>query len=70
MLILDMSQFLTHVPENRTHLLPHYVRLVVTLNPYMPEIGTKLVSALDEDEGAVPYSSFNLESRTLFIFFT
>jgi hypothetical protein len=39
-------QFLT---RNRTYLLPHYARLVATLNPYMPEIGTKFVSTLDEE---------------------
>jgi regulator of nonsense transcripts 2 len=42
-------QFLTQVPKNRTDLLPHYARLVATLNPYMPDIGTELVSALDEE---------------------
>jgi hypothetical protein len=58
---IQVVQLLTRVPRNRTHLL------VATLNPYMPEISSKLVSALDEDEGAVPYPSFNRESRILFI---
>ena len=34
------------VPKNRTDLLPHYSRLVATLNKYMPDIGTDLVAAV------------------------
>ncbi|GAW05433.1 ARM repeat-containing protein [Lentinula edodes] len=44
-----LIKFLGQVPKNRTDLLPHYSRLVATLNPYMPDIGTELVSILDEE---------------------
>lgn len=37
-------QFLGQVPKNRTDLLPHYSRLVATLNRYMPDIGVELIS--------------------------
>jgi regulator of nonsense transcripts 2 len=37
-------QFLGQTPKNRTDLLPHYSRLVATLNPYMPDVGTELVA--------------------------
>ena len=39
-------QFLTQVPKNRTDVLPHYSRLVATLNKYMPDIGRDLVAAV------------------------
>ena len=39
-------QFLTQVPKTRTDLLPHYSRLVATLNKYMPDVGTDLVAAV------------------------
>ncbi|KAG6849824.1 hypothetical protein H0H93_004633 [Arthromyces matolae] len=42
-------KFLAQVPKNRTDLLPHYSRLVATLNKYMPDIGTELVAILDEE---------------------
>lgn len=42
---IDISmKFLTQVPKNRTDLLPHYSRLVATLNKYMPDIGSDLVA--------------------------
>ncbi|KAJ4483312.1 transcription factor [Lentinula aciculospora] len=44
-----LVKFLGQVPKNRTDLLPHYSRLVAILNPYMPDIGTELVSILDEE---------------------
>ncbi|KAG6842175.1 hypothetical protein C0991_001668 [Blastosporella zonata] len=44
-----LVKFLTQVPKNRTDLLPHYSRLVATLNKYMPDVGTDLVAVLDED---------------------
>ncbi|KAF7376231.1 Nonsense-mediated mRNA decay factor [Mycena sanguinolenta] len=44
-----LVKFLGQVPKNRTDLLPHYARLVATLNKYMPDIGTDLVAILDEE---------------------
>ncbi|TRM69332.1 transcription factor [Schizophyllum amplum] len=44
-----LVKFLSQVPKNRTDLLPHYSRLVATLNKYMPDVGTELVSILDEE---------------------
>ncbi|RDB25023.1 Regulator of nonsense transcripts UPF2 [Hypsizygus marmoreus] len=44
-----LVRFLSQVPKNRTDLLPHYARLVATLNKYMPDIGTELVAILDEE---------------------
>ncbi|TFY82343.1 hypothetical protein EWM64_g1662 [Hericium alpestre] len=44
-----LVKFLTQVPKNRTDLLPHYSRLVTTLNKYMPDIGKDLVDHLDEE---------------------
>ncbi|KAJ7287430.1 transcription factor [Mycena rebaudengoi] len=44
-----LVRFLGQVPKNRTDLLPHYSRLVATLNKYMPDIGTDLVAVLDEE---------------------
>lgn len=44
-----LVRFLGQVPKNRTDLLPHYSRLVATLNPYMPDVGTDLVAILDEE---------------------
>ncbi|KAJ3285377.1 hypothetical protein HK104_009522, partial [Borealophlyctis nickersoniae] len=35
------------VPRQRLDMLPYYARLVGTLQPYIPEIGTKLVDALE-----------------------
>ncbi|KAK1225711.1 mRNA decay protein [Marasmius sp. AFHP31] len=44
-----LVKFLAQVPKNRTDLLPHYSRLVATLNKYMPDIGTELVGILDDE---------------------
>ncbi|KAH0827963.1 ARM repeat-containing protein [Lanmaoa asiatica] len=44
-----LIKFLTTAPKNRTDLLPHYSRLVATLSKYMPDIGSELVAALDEE---------------------
>ncbi|TFK53931.1 transcription factor [Heliocybe sulcata] len=44
-----LVKFLSQVPKNRTDVLPHYSRLVATLNKYMPDIGTELVAVLDEE---------------------
>ncbi|KAJ6594000.1 transcription factor [Mycena capillaripes] len=44
-----LVRFLGQVPKNRTDLLPHYSRLVATLNKYMPDVGTDLVAILDEE---------------------
>ncbi|KAJ7072238.1 ARM repeat-containing protein [Mycena amicta] len=44
-----LVKFLGQVPKNRTDLIPHYSRLVATLNQYMPDIGTDLVVILDEE---------------------
>ena len=34
------------MPKTRIDLLPHYSRLVATLNKYMPDVGTELVAAV------------------------
>ncbi|KAF8200931.1 transcription factor [Pholiota molesta] len=44
-----LVRFMSQVPKNRTDLLPHYSRLVATLNKYMPDIGTEVVAFLDEE---------------------
>ncbi|KAK7053362.1 mRNA decay protein [Paramarasmius palmivorus] len=44
-----LVKFLSQVPKTRTDLLPHYSRLVATLNNYMPDIGTELVGILDAE---------------------
>ncbi|KIJ67888.1 hypothetical protein HYDPIDRAFT_147949 [Hydnomerulius pinastri MD-312] len=44
-----LTKFLTTVPKNRTDLLPHYSRLVATLSKYMPDVGSELVTSLDEE---------------------
>ncbi|KAJ7188133.1 ARM repeat-containing protein [Mycena filopes] len=44
-----LVRFLGQVPKNRTDLLPHYSRLVATLNKYMSDVGTDLVAILDEE---------------------
>ncbi|KAG6903019.1 hypothetical protein C0995_007452 [Termitomyces sp. Mi166 len=44
-----LVKFLAQVQKNRTDLLPHYSRLVATLNEYMPDVGTELVAILDEE---------------------
>ncbi|KAI8927114.1 armadillo-type protein [Entophlyctis helioformis] len=43
------------VPRQRLELLPYYSRLIATLNPYMPDIGTMVVAELG--------SSFNYHQR-------
>lgn len=35
---------MTQVSKNRIDLLPHYSRLVATLNKYMPDVGTEVVT--------------------------
>jgi regulator of nonsense transcripts 2 len=40
---------LTSVPRNRSDLIPYYGRLIATLNKYMPDVGTGVVSYLDDD---------------------
>lgn len=37
------------MPKNRTDLLPHYARLVATLNPYMPDVGAGVIEILDDE---------------------
>ncbi|KAI9510115.1 ARM repeat-containing protein [Russula earlei] len=44
-----LVKFLTQIPKTRTDLLPHYSRLVATLNKYMPDVGSDLVATLDEE---------------------
>ncbi|KAG6886162.1 hypothetical protein C0993_000680 [Termitomyces sp. T159_Od127] len=44
-----LVKFLAQVPKSRTDLLPHYSRLVATLNKYMPDVGTDLVAILNEE---------------------
>ncbi|KAF8893957.1 transcription factor [Infundibulicybe gibba] len=44
-----LVKFLGQVSKNRIDLLPHYSRLVATLNKYLPDIGTDLVAILDEE---------------------
>ncbi|KAI0688727.1 transcription factor [Cerioporus squamosus] len=44
-----LVKFMTQVPKNRTDLLPHYSRLIAILNPYMPDIGSDIVAALDDE---------------------
>ena len=34
------------VPKNRIDVLPHYSRLIATLNKYMPDIGSEIVSVV------------------------
>ena len=35
---------MSQIPKNRADVLPHYSRLIATLNKYMPDIGTEIVS--------------------------
>ena len=37
------------VPRNRSDLIPHYARLVATLNKYMPDVGQGVMAILDEE---------------------
>ena len=49
-MIIELNlQFLGDVPKNRTDLLPHYARLIATLNMYMPDIGEGVIEILDEE---------------------
>lgn len=45
---LIVIQFLAQVPKNRIDLLPHYSRLISTLNKYMPDIGSDIVAFVRE----------------------
>lgn len=45
-MLISPFKFLSQVPKNRTDLLPHYSRLVATLNRYMPDLGTELVGVV------------------------
>lgn len=42
-LICIAAQFMTQIPKSRTDLLPHYSRLIATLNKYMLDIGRDVV---------------------------
>lgn len=42
-------QFMSQIPKGRLDVLPHYSRLIATLNKYMPDIGTELVSIVREN---------------------
>ncbi|KAL5523773.1 hypothetical protein ACEPAG_7946 [Sanghuangporus baumii] len=44
-----LVKFLTQVPKNRLDLLPHYSRLVATLNKYMPDVTAELIVSLEEE---------------------
>ncbi|KZT65935.1 ARM repeat-containing protein [Daedalea quercina L-15889] len=44
-----LVKFMSQVPKSRTDLLPHYSRLIATLNKYMPDIGQDIVAFLDEE---------------------
>ncbi|THG98656.1 hypothetical protein EW026_g3557 [Hermanssonia centrifuga] len=46
---IDQAAFMGQTPKNRTDVLPHYSRLVATLNKYMPDIGTEVVALLDDE---------------------
>ncbi|EKM54104.1 uncharacterized protein PHACADRAFT_257716 [Phanerochaete carnosa HHB-10118-sp] len=44
-----LAKFMSQTPKNRLDVLPHYSRLIATLNKYMPDIGSELVSVLDDE---------------------
>ncbi|KAH9929303.1 ARM repeat-containing protein, partial [Amylocystis lapponica] len=44
-----LVKFMGQTPKSRSDLLPHYSRLIATLNKYMPDIGTEIVAVLDEE---------------------
>ncbi|KAL5485215.1 NMD2 [Sanghuangporus weigelae] len=44
-----LVKFLTQVPKYRLDLLPHYSRLVATLNKYMPDVTAELIISLEEE---------------------
>jgi regulator of nonsense transcripts 2 len=47
---------MTQVSKNRIDLLPHYSRLIATLNKYMPDIGTEIVAFVSDSESEVEIS--------------
>ncbi|GAA6033062.1 hypothetical protein JCM8097_000126 [Rhodosporidiobolus ruineniae] len=44
-----LVKVLGSVNRNRQDILPHYSRLVATLNPFMPEVGKELVALLEDE---------------------
>ncbi|QRV94265.1 eukaryotic translation initiation factor 4G [Ceratobasidium sp. AG-Ba] len=44
-----LIKFLSQPPKNRTDILPYFARLVAILNPYMPDVGSELVSSLEDE---------------------
>ncbi|KAL4242698.1 Nonsense-mediated mRNA decay protein Nmd2/UPF2 [Abortiporus biennis] len=44
-----LVKFMSQTPKSRTDLLPHYSRLIATLNKYMPDIGAELVGVLEDE---------------------
>ncbi|KAH8924908.1 ARM repeat-containing protein [Atractiella rhizophila] len=44
-----LTRFLASVSRNRTDLLPYYARLTATLSKYMPDIGSGLIAALEDE---------------------
>ncbi|KAH9917919.1 transcription factor [Epithele typhae] len=44
-----LVKFMTQIPKSRSDLLPHYSRFIAILNRYMPDLGTDIVAALDEE---------------------
>ncbi|KZT08499.1 transcription factor [Laetiporus sulphureus 93-53] len=44
-----LIKFMSQIPKSRSDLLPHYSRLIATLNKYMPDIGSEVVAMLDEE---------------------
>lgn len=44
-----LVKFLSQPPKNRTDILPYFARLVAILNPYMPDVGSELVSLLEDE---------------------
>lgn len=41
---------MSQVPKSRSDLLPHYSRLIATLNKYMPDIGSGVVAFVSNAE--------------------
>lgn len=44
-----LIKHLAAIPRNRTDLIPHYARLIATLNRYMPDIGQGIMAVLDDE---------------------
>ncbi|KIP08451.1 hypothetical protein PHLGIDRAFT_23490 [Phlebiopsis gigantea 11061_1 CR5-6] len=44
-----LVKFMSQIPKGRLDVLPHYSRLIATLNKYMPELGAELVAILDDE---------------------